>query len=92
MWQQILRGPRPPSVQWLRSQSNVNVNGQQRLHPRNRRPWQSEARNVRESRTHDNDAVVKPGEARILGEESPKAQGLIAALKQARDRAVVLRL
>ena len=66
MWPQILRGPRPPSVQWLDNQSNVNVNLQQRLggrqpNPRNRRRWQSsgtrqrvqptEARNVRESRT-----------------------------------------
>ena len=111
MWQQILRGPRPPSVQWPRNQSNVNANGQQRLggrqpNPRNRRRWQSsgtrqrvqptEARNVRESRTPDDDAVANQAyieklekAIEILGEESPQAQGLIAALKQARERAVV---
>ena len=110
MWQQILRGPRPPSVQWPRNQSNANVHQQQRSggqpHSRNRRRWQSsgtrqrvqptEARNVRESRTPDDDAVANQAHIEklekaieILGEESPQAQGLIAALKQARERAVV---
>ena len=110
MWQQILRGPRPPSVQWPRNQSNANIHQQQRSggqpHSRNRRRWQSsgtrqrvpptEARNVRESRTPDDDAVANQAHIEklekaieILGEESPQAQGLIAALKQARERAVV---
>ena len=60
-----------------------------RVHP-------NEARNVRESRTPNDDAVAHQAHVdmlekaiEILGEESPQAQGLIAALKQVRDRAVV---
>ena len=74
-------------------------------HPRNRRRWQSSGTrqhmqpieaNVRVSRTPDDDAVAIQANieklekaVEILGEESPQAQGLIAALKQARERAVV---
>ena len=56
----------------------------------------TEAHNARESRTPDDDAVANQAHIEklektieILGEESPQAQGLIAALKQARGRAVV---
>ena len=57
----------------------------------------NEARNVRESRTPDDDAITNPTHIEklekameILGEESPQAQGLIATLEHVRDRAVVL--
>ena len=56
----------------------------------------STSRNVRESRTPDDDAVVNQAHIEkleraieILVEESPQAQGLIAALKQVQERAVV---
>ena len=57
----------------------------------------NEARNVRESRTPDDDAITNPTHIEklekameILGEESPQAQGLIATLEHVRDHAVVL--
>ena len=93
LWQQMLRGPRPPSVQWPSQRNEAKKHVSSGPQPGQIRRWRGDQKQpvVREVKNPDEDAAALQGRIKklekaieVFGADNPEAQGLVSALKKAR--------